>query len=349
MGADEAGGSPAEPVPSDDQSPQLLAARDLAQHAAEPAVVGNVATGTAGWTDPTLIRSGLFYPRGSSRASERLSFYARHFAMVEVDATYYSLLPPATAERWVEATPPAFQLDVKAHPVFTGHPIDRTRLPADLAEAVQRAGHERRAYADRLPPEIVAEMEQRFVALLSPLRASGKLGCVMLQFPPWFRATRGNARRIEALAERWAELPLAVEFRHPSWLDAERRERVFELLSRHQLSYIAVDEPDVPGGGVPPAVRVTHSALAVVRFHGRNATAWRKRGASVQERFDYVYSPDELRAWVEPVRRLSQEAERVHAVFNNCVRDYAVVNAKGLSAVLSEHQSGAERTSPSSQ
>ncbi len=338
MGSDEAGGSPAGPISSENDSRRLEAARDLGRGAAEPAVVDNVAVGTAGWTDPTLIRSGLFYPRGLSKSGERLSHYAKHFSMVEVDATYYSLLPPATAERWAKATPDAFQIDVKAHPVFTGHPIDFTRLPADLADAAKRAGHERRGYADRLPPALVAEMEQRFVELLSPLRSSGKLGCVMLQFPPWFRATRGNARRIEARAERLADFPLAVEFRHPSWLDEERRERVFALLSKHQLSYVGVDEPNVPTGGVPPVIEVTNPALAIVRFHGKNAAAWRRRGASVQERFDYVYSREELRAWVEPVRRLSREAERVHAVFNNCVRDYAVVNAKGLSVLLAQER-----------
>ena len=110
------------------------------------------------------------------------------------------------------------------------------------------------------------------------------------------------------------------------------------MLSNCKMSYVAVDEPEVPSGGVPPIVQVTHPRLAIVRFHGKNAAAWRKPGASVRERFDYVYSLEELRAWVEPVRRLSREAERVHAVFNNCVRDYAVVNAKGLCVLLSEEQ-----------
>jgi uncharacterized protein YecE (DUF72 family) len=338
VGVDEAGSSPSSPINVEDDSRRLGVARDLARGAAEPAVVDNVAVGTAGWTEPSLLRSGLFYPRGLSRSGARLSHYAKHFSMVEVDATYYSLLPPTTAQRWAEVTPAAFQIDVKAHPVFTGHPIDLSRLPAELTDAAKQAGHERRAYADSLPPALVAEMEQRFVDLLVPLQNSGKLGCVMLQFPPWFRATRGNARRIETLAERLASVPLAVEFRHPSWLEEERRDRVFELLSKLRMSYVGVDEPDVPRGGVPPVVQVTNPSLAIVRFHGKNAAAWRRRGASVQERFDYVYSPEELRAWVEPVRNLSREAERVHAVFNNCVRDYAVVNAKGLCALLAEEQ-----------
>jgi uncharacterized protein YecE (DUF72 family) len=311
-------------------------ARELASRAPAPAVWANVRTGTAGWTDPTLIRSGRFYPSGLSRAAERLGFYASHFSLVEVDATYYSLMPPENAYRWVQSTPDEFRFDIKAHPVFTSHPIDVGRLPSDLKREANQAGFERRAYADRLPPELVAEIERRFLALVEPVHEAGKLGCVMAQFPPWFRATRGNARRLEALAERLGDIPVSIEFRHPSWLEPERRARVFDLLESHELIFVGVDEPDVPGGGVPPVVHVTNPHLAVVRLHGKNAEAWRRRGASVQERFDYVYAPEELRAWVEPVRRLSSEAAQVHVVFNNCVHDYAVVNAKGLAVLLSE-------------
>ena len=81
-------------------------------------------------------------------------------------------------------------------------------------------------------------------------------------------------------------------------------------------------------------MEVTTPALAVVRFHGHNVGGWQKRGASVHERFDYLYSPEELSAWREPVRRLSREAEAVHAVFNNCVQNFAVLGAKGLSVIL---------------
>jgi uncharacterized protein YecE (DUF72 family) len=79
---------------------------------------------------------------------------------------------------------------------------------------------------------------------------------------------------------------------------------------------------------------VTNPALAVVRFHGQNRTGWEQRGASVAQRFNYLYAPEELAAWVLAIRRLADEAEQVHVTFNNCVRDYAVINAKGLVALL---------------
>ena len=100
-----------------------------------------------------------------------------------------------------------------------------------------------------------------------------------------------------------------------------------------ELAYVCVDEPQVEGS-VPPLVAATSSALAVIRFHGHNARGWQLKGASVYQRFDWLYTPDELAAWVQPVHELSRQAEEVHALFNNCVRNYSVINAKGLSALL---------------
>ena len=169
--------------------------------------------------------------------------------------------------------------------------------------------------------------------MLEPLERAGKLASVLLQFPPWFGATRGNARKIELTRERWPEVPFGVEFRHPSWLLSGRRDRVFELLRQHRMSYVCVDEPAGETGAVPAVAAVTDPRLAVVRLHGQNRSGWR-RGASVQERFNYLYSEDELEPWVGSVAKLQRTAEQVHVVFINCVRDYAVLNAKGFAALL---------------
>ena len=104
--------------------------------------------------------------------------------------------------------------------------------------------------------------------------------------------------------------------------------------SSNQLAYVCVDEPERDGKGVPPVVRVTDPELAVVRFHGQNIAGWSTPGASVRARFDYLYTPEELAAWTEPVRELAGHAREVHAVFNNCVRNYAVLNAKNLAVLL---------------
>jgi uncharacterized protein YecE (DUF72 family) len=83
-------------------------------------------------------------------------------------------------------------------------------------------------------------------------------------------------------------------------------------------------------------VAVTAPRVAIVRFHGQNLHGWDKRGASVLERFNYLYTPGELSAWIGRVKQLSERADSVHAVFNNCVRNYAVLNAKDLAVLLEE-------------
>ncbi|MBX3127394.1 MAG: DUF72 domain-containing protein [Polyangiaceae bacterium] len=316
-----------EPDPERARDAEALAAR-----APLPAMQGNVSFGTAGWTDKTLLSSGAFYPKKSLRAAERLRFYAEHFRLVEVDATYYTLVGRDTTGAWAEHTPEDFTFDVKAHPVLTGHPIEVARLPLDLRAALP-AG---RVYPDALPSGVAREIEERFVAALEPLSAAGKLGAVFLQYPPWFAATRGNARRIAAVRERHPSLPFAVEFRHPSWLAPDRRERLTTLLGDNEMSYVVVDEPVTEHAGVPSDAWVTCSLLAVVRFHGHNVAGFGKRGASVHERFDWLYTEGELRPWVPRIRALAREAKRVHVVFNNCVRNYAVLGAKGLSVLLEE-------------
>lgn len=312
------------------------AATALADSASLPAISDNVVFGTAGWTDKTLISSGLFYPRGTSSPEARLKHYASHFSLVEVDSTYYTLLPLDVAARWTEWTPASFCFDVKAHPIVTGHPVETERLPADLRAALEQAGFHGRVYPDKMPSELAAEIERRFRDLCEVVLAAGKLGCVMVQFPPWFSATRGNARRIEALAERWSGVPLSIELRNKGWFAPERSRRLFDLLRAHRLSYVCVDEPDVERGGVPAVIEVTNPELSLVRFHGHNRPGWTKKDATVHERFGYLYAPDELAAWVAPVQKLSRESKRVHAIFNNCVRNFAVLGAKGLSVLLSQ-------------
>ena len=322
-------GLPVPEVPAE----RVLQASALGQRAPQPAVVGNVRTGTAGWTDPSLVKSGLFYPRGASDARSRLSYYAEHFGLVEVDATYYSLLPAENAVRWASSTPDSFRFSVKAFPILTGHPFDIDRLPHALRAELMSAGYTGRIRPDGLPGDWARRLEKEFFTMLEPLERAGKLASVLLQFPPWFGATRGNARKIELTRERWPEVPFAVEFRHPSWLESGRCDRVFDLLRRHRMSYVCVDEPEGEIGGVPAVIEVTDPRLAVVRLHGQNRSGWR-RGASVQERFNYLYGEDELQRWVGSVAELQRSAEQVHVVFNNCVRDYAVLNAKGFAALL---------------
>ncbi|MBM4364288.1 MAG: DUF72 domain-containing protein, partial [Deltaproteobacteria bacterium] len=156
---------------------RLAEVEALARSAPEPAAVGGVAFGTAGWTDPSLVRGQLFYPRGTSTARGRLEHYARHFSLVEVDATYYALPDPAQVAKWIDRTPRGFRFDVKAHASLTGHPIDVARLPSDLRVLVRAPGEATGRVPSRdLPDEVARELERRFREAVAPLERAGRLG-----------------------------------------------------------------------------------------------------------------------------------------------------------------------------
>ena len=143
-----------------------------------------------------------------------------------------------------------------------------------------------------------------FGEALEPLRAEDKLGLVLMQFPPYFVANEANRKYIAWSAERLAPDRMAVEFRHVSWVEPAELERTLELLVSLGASYVCVDEPRVDRANALPPLAAATSDIAYVRFHGRNATTWNARVETASERFNYLYSVEELTEWVEPIRRL---------------------------------------------
>src|SRR6476469_816190 len=111
-----------------------------------------VRVGTASWTDPTIVKGGVFYPRGTSSAEDRLRFYASQFPVVEVDSSYYSLPEKANAVLWVERTPANFVFHLKAHALLTGQPSEAARLPQEVIDVLPPALLEKpRIYSKDLP------------------------------------------------------------------------------------------------------------------------------------------------------------------------------------------------------
>ena len=138
-----------------------------------------------------------------------------------------------------------------------------------------------------------------------------------MQFPPYVVYRPPS---LEYLEWSQAQLPgeeLLVEFRHASWLDEENRADTFRFLEEHGMTYVVVDAPQTGGKNVLPTVVAATNETSYVRFHGRNAQTWNKRTGSAAERFDYLYSEDELREWVPRLQELAGETETVYAMFNN--------------------------------
>ncbi len=304
-------------------------------HGPVPARVGNVLVGTASWTEKSLVASGAFYPAAANTPERRLRYYARHFPLVEVDSTYYALPAPRNAAAWAQRTPADFVFGVKAYAALTEHPIDLARLDRDLVGSLPATlRRARRLYPRDLPEAVVAEIWRRFHAALAPLRDAGKLGYVLFQLPAWTAPSRTSHAYLESLSERLPGARLAVEFRQARWMTPERAPRTLAFLRSAGLVYVCVDEPQGTPASVPPVAEATSDDLAVVRFHGRRADTWTKRGATTHERFGYLYDPAELRPWVPRIRALARRTREVHVLMNNCYRESAVRNAKDLAELL---------------
>jgi uncharacterized protein YecE (DUF72 family) len=296
--------------------------------------VANILVGTASWTDPEFIKAGWYPPEVKNDAEGRLRYYAERFPMVEVNASFYALPTIETVAAWAERTPPDFRFHVKAHQVISGHPSDPGRLPPPLRN---------------LPAELDAKgrirrpsRELRDAAIDTLLEACGalgdKLGAILVQLPPFVASGERQRDELARVLSRLRPARAAVEFRHRSWVAPGERERAAALLAEHDAAWVCVDAPRIEAmSAMPPVVEVTSPALAYVRMHGRNATAW-TRGRTVAERFDYEYADRELEEWVDPVLAMAERAQEVAVVMNNNARDYALQAASRFSELISLHR-----------
>ncbi len=268
-------------------------------------MTATVRLGTCSFADEGLVRS--WYPRGVSSPKGRLAYYAERFDTVEVDSPFYHLPDPAVTGRWAQRTPPEFVFHVKAHATMTHHE------PAGQAQA----------FAE-------------FRASLEPLELSGKLRGILLQYHPRFVKSdeaKEELSRVRALLEPLVPL---VEFRHRSWLEEDERADTLAFLERHGLAYVSVDAPRTRASNVLPAVAAATNPVAYVRFHGRNVRTWNIKAEKSWQRFDWMYSPEELAEWVEKLGRLAEDADEVYAMFNNNRDDFAPRSAAILRGLLDE-------------
>ncbi len=296
--------------------------------------MGKILIGTCSWTDPTLIGCGRFYPDWAKSAQMRLEYYSSQFELVEVDSSYYSIPDEKTGRLWAERTPGNFTFDVKAFRLFTQHPTPLTSLLADLRNALPAELRRKdNIYQREVPDELNRELWQRFEQALLPLDSMGKLGVVLFQFPPWFSPGPAQYDYILECKQRIPQYRLAIEFRNNAWLDERNRKQSLDFLKINDLPLVCVDEPQGFKSSVPSIAEAT-SDISLVRFHGRNQGMWERKGITPAERFNYLYTDEELQEWVPRIRRLTNETRQLHILFNNCRDDKAVVNAQQIRLLL---------------
>jgi uncharacterized protein YecE (DUF72 family) len=285
----------------------------------------SVRIGTCSWADESL--SKLWYPASARSAEGRLRYYAEHFDTVEVNATYYGMPSAQMAANWAKRTPDDFLFHVKAFAMMTRHPATPEQLPPDLREHFEL---DERGHIAHPPRELRGAVFQRFLNEIEPLREAGKLGGILMQFPPYVVFKPQSFEYLTWAREQLSGYEMLVEFRHHSWLEPDVADGVLDFLSDLDATYVMVDAPRDGAKNVLPTVVATTSETAYVRMHGRNAATWNVRGRSAAERFDHLYSDEELQEWVEPLRELEAANERVFVMFNNNGRSVDAVSGQSF-------------------
>ena len=288
---------------------------------------GAIRVGTCGWSYPSGrgTWNGIFYPTPRPRGFDELAYYAEHFDTVEVNSTFYRMPEAPQVARWVERTPADFVFSVKLFQKFT-HP--------DIYLA-------RGGTTDWEPSRVDIDL---FRAGIAPLADDGRLGALMIQFPPSFHEGSDTRAYLEWLLEAFRAYPTAVELRHKSWSD--RAADVDALLDAHGASWVLIDEPkfassivqDVAAPPVP-ATGTTRPPLTYLRLHGRNAAHWWEHEVA-EDRYNYLYSPAELEPFAERAKADAAAGRKVYLYLNNHFSAKAVANASVLQKKTGREPSG---------
>jgi uncharacterized protein YecE (DUF72 family) len=254
--------------------------------------------GPAGWSYTDW--EGTVYPKHGSRF-DHLAYLSSFFDTIEINSPFYRIPPPTHAKSWVRRVAPNrdFKFTTKVYRGFT---------------------HE--------AAELLQEEVKSFRNYLDPLMDAGKLGAILLQFPWSFKDSPESRERLEKLFAAFKEYPKALEVRHASFQSDE----FVRWIDDQDVSWVNVDQP-LFHESVKPAGTTT-GPVAYVRLHGRNYEKWFAHGES-WERYNYLYSADELAPWVDRISTMAQDNE-TYVITNNHFRGQAIVNAADLKAALGQ-------------
>jgi uncharacterized protein YecE (DUF72 family) len=269
---------------------------------------GEIRVGPAGWSYADW--DGVVYPRPKPRDFHEAAYLARYFDTIEINTTFYNPPAPRTAQGWARKV--AANADFR----FT-------------AKLWQRFTHDRNANR---------QDEKVFKKGLAPLVEAGRLGALLLQFPWSFKNTRENREYLGGLVVEFMEYPLVLEVRHSSWNQAE----TFQLLAELGVGFCNIDQP-VIGRSIAPTDRST-ARIGYVRLHGRNYEHWFTSEDRPEERYNYLYSMEELEPWAQRIRNIAERADVTYVITNNHFRGKAIANALQLINLLTGQPVGVPRT-----
>ena len=268
-----------------------------------------VLVGTSGWHYPSGrgTWNGVFYPARRPRGFDELAYYAEHFDTVEVNSTFYRMPEPDQTESWLRRTPSSFLFAVKVFQKFT-HPDMYLARPGVAEWDLSRAD---------------VDLFRRGI---DPLAEAGRLAAVLAQFPPSFHRTAETREYLRWLMANLTGYDVAVELRHKSWSDHGDETRA--LVGEAGAAWAIIDEPKF-ASSVRQTLDAVDGRLTYVRLHGRNAATWWEHDAA-EDRYDYLYSRQELEPFAGVARRRAAAGSRVLMYLNNHFSAKAVANAAVL-------------------
>ena len=293
--------------------------------------MSNLRIGTAGWNYPSGrgTWNGVFYPAGRARRKgfDELAYYAEHFDTVEVNSTFYGQPRPEVTRGWVSRTPARFEFAVKLYQKFTHPRMFEERIARTLAET-NAAIHDA---VEALARPTATDIDE-FKRGIDPLARSGKLGPLLAQFPASFKRTRTAEDYLSSLLDTFAGYPVGVELRHSSWSDAFGD--TLTLLNAFGAAWVQIDEPKFRFSirqNYLPNVK----GFYYMRLHGRNAAKWWRHDKS-EDRYDYLYSEDELTEFTETASAARELVKKAYLYTNNHFSAKSVANAAMIKRQLGE-------------
>jgi len=265
------------------------------------AIINPIRIGPAGWSYKDW--EGVVYPQKPGVKFDPLEYLARFFDTIEINSSFYRPPTATTTKSWAKrvAANPNFTFTAKLYRVFT---------------------HER--------GQATAEDERAFRVGIDELAEAQRLGAILLQFPWSFKNTAEERVFLTKLIERFREYPLVVEVRHASWNTAATYEEFASL----GVGVCNIDQPLFKRSIKPAAL--TTSPVGYVRLHGRNYQNWFREAAPRDERYNYLYSVDELEPWIARIREVAKEAKETYVITNNHFLGKAVVNALEIKSIIAE-------------
>ena len=270
-----------------------------------------VFVGTAGFSYKDW--EGVVYPPDLKKQKVHpLEYLARFFDCCEINTSFYGHIRPAVGRDWCRkaaAVNPGFLLTAKLFQGFTHAPRGTTPpSPFNLK---------------------VSDEDERLAREgLDAIAEEGRLGAVLVQFPMSFKNADDTRDYLFHLLGKFRQYPLVLEIRHASWNDSG----ILGRLAEQGVGFCNIDQPRL-GKSIAQTEHTT-SPVGYIRLHGRNYKEW-FHAERQQDRYDYLYKPEELKGWVEKIRHVEEKTERTFAVTNNHYKGQAAVNAVELKSMLS--------------